>query len=78
MVWITLTVLKLELYKFNMVKSKIYIETSIPSFYYEIRTEPDMIARKEWTRFWWNTVRQQYEVVTSIAVLDELKYWQFS
>ncbi|QSV69373.1 MAG: hypothetical protein HEQ20_12025 [Aphanizomenon flos-aquae KM1D3_PB] len=39
------------------MKSKIYIETSIPSFYYEIRTEPDMIARKEWTRFWWNTVR---------------------
>ncbi|WP_162501955.1 hypothetical protein [Sphaerospermopsis reniformis] len=38
------------------MKSKIYIETSIPSFYYEIRTEPDMIARKEWTRFWWNTV----------------------
>ena len=56
-IWITLSVLELELYKFNIVKSKIYIETSIPSFYYEIRTEPDMIARKEWTRFWWNTVR---------------------
>lgn len=60
-----------------MVKSKIYIETSIPSFYYEVRTEPDMIARKEWTRFWWNTVRQQYEVVTSIAVLDELNKGNF-
>ncbi|MBD2144908.1 MAG: PIN domain-containing protein [Sphaerospermopsis kisseleviana] len=59
------------------MKSKIYIETSIPSFYYEIRTEPDMIARKEWTRFWWNTVRQQYEVVTSIAVLDELNKGNF-
>lgn len=59
------------------MKSKIYIETSIPSFYYEVRTEPDMIARKEWTRFWWNTVRQQYEVVTSIAVLDELNKGNF-
>ena len=76
-IWITLSVLELELYKFNIVKSKIYIETSIPSFYYEIRTEPDMIARKEWTRFWWNTVRQQYEVVTSIAVLDELNKGNF-
>ncbi len=69
--------LKSEIYKFKIVKSKIYIETSIPSFYYEIRTEPDMIARKEWTRFWWNTVRQQYEVVTSIAVLDELNKGNF-
>ncbi|MBW4666542.1 MAG: type II toxin-antitoxin system VapC family toxin [Cyanomargarita calcarea GSE-NOS-MK-12-04C] len=59
------------------MKSKIYIETSIPSFYYEIRTEPDMIARKEWTRFWWNKVRHQYEVVTSIAVLDELNKGNF-
>ncbi|WP_413171066.1 type II toxin-antitoxin system VapC family toxin [Anabaena azotica] len=60
-----------------MVRSKIYIETSIPSFYYEIRTEPDMIARKEWTRFWWNKVKEQYEVVTSIAVLDELNQGNF-
>jgi predicted nucleic acid-binding protein len=61
----------------NIMKSKIYIETSIPSFYYEIRTEPDMVARKEWTRFWWNKVRNQYEVVTSIAVLDELNKGNF-
>jgi predicted nucleic acid-binding protein len=59
------------------MKSKIYIETSIPSFYYEIRTEPNMIARREWTRFWWNQVRHQYEVVTSIAVLDELNKGNF-
>ncbi|MFK0735658.1 MAG: hypothetical protein ACFKPT_22340 [Gloeotrichia echinulata GP01] len=52
------------------MKSKIYIETSIPSFYYEIRTEPDMIARKEWTRFWWNQVRHQYEVVNQFWILD--------
>ncbi|AFZ57574.1 hypothetical protein Anacy_2095 [Anabaena cylindrica PCC 7122] len=59
------------------MKSKIYIETSIPSFYHEIRTEPDMIARREWTRFWWNNVRQQYDVFTSIAVLDELNKGNF-
>jgi hypothetical protein len=61
----------------NIMKSKIYIETSIPSFYYEIRTEANMIARKEWTRFWWDQVRHQYEVVTSIAVLDELNKGNF-
>lgn len=36
-----------------------------------------MIARKEWTRFWWNNVRQKYELVTSIAVLDELNKGNF-
>ncbi len=54
------------------MRSKIYIETSIPSFYYEIRTEPDMVARRQWTRQWWDNSRQNYLLVTSVAVLDEL------
>ena len=33
-----------------------YIETSIPSFYYEVRTEPTMAARREWTRNWWDNI----------------------
>lgn len=32
---------------------RVYIETTIPSFYHEIRQEPDMMARREWTRNWW-------------------------
>lgn len=52
---------------------KIYIETSIPSFYYEIRQEPDMIARKDWTRFWWDNERKNYDLFTSVAVLFELE-----
>lgn len=50
-----------------------YIETSIPSFYHEIRQEPDMVARREWTRDWWNNDRAHYEVVTSISVIEELE-----
>ena len=30
-----------------------YVETSIPSFYFETRTEPEMVARRTWTRAWW-------------------------
>jgi len=26
------------------MKRKVYIETSIPSFYYEVRTDPKMVA----------------------------------
>jgi predicted nucleic acid-binding protein len=51
---------------------KVYIETSIPSFYYEVRSEPDMVARRDWTRDWWDNHRQSYLLLTSEAVLDEL------
>ncbi len=51
----------------------VYIETSIPSFYYEIRTEPVMVARKMWTREWWDQYRTEYTLVTSEAVLEELQ-----
>ncbi len=54
------------------MKPKVYIETSIPSFYHEIRTEPDMEARKQWTRQWWDNASDDYSLVTSVAVLDEL------
>lgn len=37
-----------------MLQKYIYIETSIPSFYYTTsRTDSQSIARIEWTREWW-------------------------
>ncbi len=56
-----------------MIKPVVYIETSIPSFYYEVRTEPAMMARKMWTRTWWDQHRSRYTLVTSAAVLEELE-----
>jgi len=32
-----------------------------------------MVARRNWTREWWESYRASYEVVTSVAVLDELR-----
>ena len=49
-----------------------YVETTIPSFYHEVRTAPDVVARREWTQRWWTTAHDRYELVTSPAVLDEL------
>jgi predicted nucleic acid-binding protein len=54
-------------------KQKIYLETTIPSFYYETRSEPDMVARREWTRQWWDGNRSGYDLVTSEAVIRELE-----
>ncbi len=52
---------------------KIYLETTIPSFYHEDRTDIAAIARCEWTRQWWTAKRQNYDLVTSVAVLNELE-----
>ncbi|HXG06812.1 MAG TPA: type II toxin-antitoxin system VapC family toxin [Nitrososphaera sp.] len=57
------------------MRQRIYIETTIPSFYYEVRTEP--LARRNWTRNWWDNQRHAYELVTSAAVLDELEAGTF-
>lgn len=54
------------------MKPTVYVETSIPSFYFEVRAEPEMVARRAWTRRWWSECRGNYEVVSSEAVLVEL------
>lgn len=55
-----------------MSKPRVYVETTIPSFYHEARTSPDIVARRDWTRQWWEQAPKRYELVTSPAVLDEL------
>jgi len=55
-----------------MQKPRVYVETSIPSFYHELRTSPDVVARREWTRQWWHGSTAMYEMVTSAAVINEL------
>jgi predicted nucleic acid-binding protein len=59
------------------IRQSVYIETTIPSFHYEVRTEPEMIARRNWTRDWWDSRRQAYQLVTSVAVVDELQAGTF-
>ncbi len=55
-----------------MIKLRAYVETTIPSFYHEARSSPDVIARRDWTRQWWPHAVERFELVTSVAVLDEL------
>jgi len=55
------------------MKKIVYIETTIPSFYFEIRTEPEMVAQRNWTREWWDKQRDHYQLVTSLTVIEELE-----
>ena len=55
-----------------MSKPRVYVETTIPSFYHETRTASDIVARRRWTRQRWSGAPERYELVTSSPVLDEL------
>lgn len=55
------------------MKPTVYIETTIPSFYHETRTDAAAVARQQWTRQWWDKHRRNYELFTSVAVLGELQ-----
>lgn len=52
--------------------SRVYVETTIPSFYCDRRVDPAIVARREWTRRWWEIAISRDELVTSVAVMDEL------
>lgn len=53
--------------------ARIYLETTIASFYHEVRPEPEMVARRNWTRRWFDAARvSSDEIVTSLAVEAEL------
>lgn len=55
-----------------MNKPRVYVETTIPSFYCELRSARDIMVRRDWTRRWWQSAPERYELVTSLAVLEEL------
>ncbi|MDM8566419.1 hypothetical protein QUF74_12320 [Candidatus Halobeggiatoa sp. HSG11] len=55
------------------MQQKIYIETSIPSFYYEDRTDAPAVARREWTRQWWDNHRHDFELLAVVQLLKNYK-----
>ena len=55
------------------MRRRVYVETSILSYYCEIRKDPESITKRQWTRDWWDNHRQNYEVVISPSVIDELE-----
>jgi hypothetical protein len=57
----------------DMPKPRVYVETTIPSFYTTTRPGPATVARRLWTRRWWDLAHDRYALVTSNAVLDELR-----
>jgi predicted nucleic acid-binding protein len=50
----------------------VYIETTIPSLYFDQRRDAKTVARREWTRNWWDDYRRNYDLLTGAPVLEEL------
>ena len=51
---------------------KVYIETTIPSFYFETRQGMENQVRRKWTREWWDNYHTHYQLSTSEVTLLEL------
>lgn len=50
----------------------IYVETSVPSFYFDTRRDVEMQARCRWTRLWWSLPKPDTDLVIGFPVLAEL------
>lgn len=50
----------------------VYIETTIPSFYFDTRASARAVAWRAATRDWWAHDRSRYALVTSEHVMNEL------
>ena len=61
-----------------LLMARIYLETTIISFYHNVRTEPEMVARQNWTRRWLDAeLVGSDELVSSLAVQAELEAGEF-
>ena len=54
------------------MQKRIYIETTIPSSYYTLRTDEESLIRQKLTRQWWDEYADIFTLTSSTAVIDEL------
>ncbi len=55
------------------MQKRIYIETTIPSSYYTLRTDEESLIRQKLTRQWWHEYADIFTLTSSSAVETELR-----
>ena len=55
------------------MQKRIYIETTIPSSYYTLRTDEESLVRQKLTRQWWDEYADIFTLTSSSAVETELR-----
>jgi len=48
------------------------------AFIIEDRSDAPAVARREWTRQWWDNNRDAYELLSSTAVIEELENGEYA
>ena len=56
-----------------MIKKSLYLDTTIPSYYYDQRKELDIRYRRKVTRDWWVKEKDSFSLYISELVLVELQ-----
>ncbi len=56
-----------------MIKRSLYLDTTIPSYYYDQRKELDIRYRRKITKAWWNDEKDFFDLYISELVLVELQ-----
>ena len=57
---------------------RVYVESSVIGAYFDERTDLVSVAQRHWSRIWWDEVQEEYGIVISEAVTDELSHPNFS
>jgi predicted nucleic acid-binding protein len=55
-----------------MSRPRVYVETTIPNFYYDLRNSAAVVTRRDATRRWWRSAALHHQLVTGPPVLEEL------
>jgi hypothetical protein len=55
-----------------MKRPRVYVETTIPSFYHGTRSTPEIAAKQRWTRAWWAVAEERFELLVGAPVIEEL------
>ena len=63
------------LVKENKIKKSVYINTTIPSYYFEERK--DFRIYREITRKWWDNERKYYDIYISEVSIVEIEYGKY-
>jgi predicted nucleic acid-binding protein len=56
-----------------VIKRSLYLDTTIPSYYYDQRKELDIRYRRKITKAWWNDEKDFFDLYISELVLVELQ-----
>lgn len=60
------------------MQQRVYVETSVIGAYFDERTDLVSLAQRYWSRIWWDQIRDDFDVVVSEGVINELAHSNYT